>query len=94
MDADAYISVSYLNAPILNRVWLLDTPRNLNDDASEGESKDTKLATAGVELVDGVLFLSQHSGYMNGPSTTFLEQIIKQRMPSAKEHALRHISYL
>lgn len=94
MDADAYISVSYLNAPILNRVWLLDTPGNLNDDASEGESKDTKLATAGVELVDGVLFLSQHSGYMNGPSTTFLEQIIKQRMPSAKEHALEHILFV
>lgn len=94
MDAGAYISVSYLNAPILNRVWLLDTPGNLNDDASEGESKDTKLATAGVEMVDGVLFLSQHCGYMNGPSTTFLEQIIKQRKPSAKEHALDHLLFV
>ena len=95
MDKDAYISVSYLNSPILNRIWLLDTPGNLNDcDPETGESKDTELATSGIELVDGVVFLSQHSGYMNGPSVDFLIDIIRKRVPSSKQHILDHILFV
>jgi hypothetical protein len=90
MNEDAYISVSYLNSPILNRVWLLDTPGNLN----EAETQDTDFAVSGVELVDGVVFLSQHSGYMNGPSVSFLTDIIRKRVPSSKQHVLDHIMFV
>ncbi|KXI21743.1 dynamin family protein [Photobacterium sanguinicancri] len=90
MTDDAYLSVSYLDAPILQRVWLLDTPGNLND----SETQDTDFAISGVELVDGVVFLSQHSGYMNGPSVAFLSDIIRKRIPSSKQHTLDHIALI
>ncbi|MBB1466433.1 dynamin family protein [Vibrio sp. SG41-7] len=88
MTDDAYLSVSYLDAPILHRAWLLDTPGNLND----SETQDTDFAISGVELVDGVVFLSQHSGYMNGPSVSFLADIIRKRIPSSKRDILEHIA--
>ena len=90
LNEDAYISISYASAPILKRVWLLDTPGNLNDT----ETQDTEFAVSGVELVDGVVFLSQHSGYMNGPSVSFLTDIIRKRVPFSKQYVLDHILFV
>lgn len=90
MDSEAYISVSYLNAPILHRAWLLDTPGNLND----AEEQDIEYALSGVELVDGVVFCSGHVSYMNGEHVAFLTNILSKRLPALKSNPLDHVLFV
>ncbi|MFA0372621.1 hypothetical protein AB4511_23820, partial [Vibrio sp. 10N.222.54.F6] len=56
---DAYIAIVFMDAPILKKVWLLDTPGDLNSD----DEQDTEKALGGIELADGVVFLSMHAGF-------------------------------
>jgi hypothetical protein len=89
---EAYIAVIFSDAPILERVWLLDTPGNLYD-VDAGDS-DRDKALSGVELVDGVILLSIATGFLDKEQLYFASQIIRQLPPVNKSHSVEHLLFV
>ncbi|MFH4813007.1 hypothetical protein WL057_20305 [Vibrio alginolyticus] len=89
-ENDAYIAIVFMDAPILKKVWLMDTPGDLN---SEDDS-DTEKALGGVELADGVVFLSMHAGFFKESDLGFAANIIRQRPPVDKNNPLKHLLFV
>ncbi|MDO6620224.1 dynamin family protein [Pseudomonadota bacterium] len=90
MPNDAYISIVFSEAKILERAWLMDTPGHLNEE----ESGDSEKAKTGAELVDGVVFLSQATGFLDNAQLYFGTDIIRQRPPVEKEKPLEHLLFV
>ncbi|MBM7456866.1 transcriptional regulator with XRE-family HTH domain [Oceanisphaera litoralis] len=90
LSSDAYVAVVFSTAEILERAWLLDTPGNLNDE----DSGDSEKALGGVELADGIVFLSKTTGFMSDVELYFGAQIIRQRPPLDKLKPLEHILFV
>lgn len=87
---DAYIAIVFMEAPILKKVWLLDTPGDLNSD----DEQDTEKALGGIELADGVVFLSMHAGFFKESDLGFAANIIRQRPPVDKNNPLKHMLFV
>ena len=87
---DAYIAIAFVQAEILKKVWLLDTPGDLNST----DDSDTEKALGGVELADGILFVSSHNGFLKDTDLGFAANIIRQRPPVDKDHPLAHILFI
>lgn len=89
-NEDAYIAMVFTTAEILKHVWLLDTPGHLNDD----ETGDTEKALAGVELIDGLVFVSRFSGFFDSKDFAFFSQIVRQRPPVNSDRPLEHVTII
>jgi len=87
---EAYVAVVFADAEILRDVWLLDTPGQLGD----GEDSDTEKALAGVELTDGVVFMSNHTGFLKDSDLGFAAQVIRQRVPVNPDDSLGHLLFV
>lgn len=87
---DAYLAVVFADADILTQVWLLDTPGQLG----EGDDSDTEKALAGVELTDGVIFMSNHTGFLKDSDLGFAANVIRQRPPFARDDSLGHLLFV
>lgn len=87
---DAYVAVVFAEAEILNQVWLLDTPGQLGD----GDDSDTEKALAGIELTDGIVFMSNHTGFLKDSDLGFAANIIRQRPPFTREDSLGHLMFI
>jgi hypothetical protein len=87
---DAYIAIVFSNADILRHVWLLDTPGDLNS----SDESDTEKALGGVELADGIVFLSNHTGFFKDSDLGFAANIIRQRPPIKGNGATEHLIFV
>jgi len=87
---DAYIAIIFSAAEVLKRVWFLDTPGDLNS-SDEG---DTEKALGGVELVDGVIFISNHTGFFKDSDLGFSANIIRQRPPINNNDSISHLLFV
>nr|MCC4883130.1 dynamin family protein [Vibrio splendidus] len=90
ISSDAYIAIVFMDSPILEKVWLLDTPGDLNSD----DEQDTEKALGGVELADGVIFLSMHAGFFKESDLGFATNIIRNRPPVEKANPLKHLLFV
>lgn len=89
-NTDAYIAIVFSNAPILRSVWLLDTPGNLNS-ANEA---DTEIALSGVELIDGLVYISPMAGFMGAADVGLASNILRHRRPIDINQPLKHILFI
>jgi len=87
---DAYIAIAFADSEILRSVWLLDTPGDLNG----SDDSDTEKALGGVELADGVIFVSNHTGFFKDSDLGFASNIIRQRPPVDKSNPLEHLIFI
>lgn len=60
LNKESFMAVVFTDSEILKHVWLLDTPGDLNND----DGDDIEKALSSVELVDGVIFVSTHTGFL------------------------------
>ena len=90
MGSDAYMAIIFSDADLLRRVWLLDTPGDLN--SSDGG--DTEKALGGVELADGIVFISPHTGFFKDSDLGFAANIIRQRPPMSQKDMTRHLLFV
>lgn len=86
----AYVAVVFSAADILNQVWLLDTPGQLGD----GDDSDTDKALAGVELTDGIVFMSNHTGFLKDSDLGFAANVIRARPPAKGSDSLEHLLFV
>ncbi|WP_299804975.1 hypothetical protein [uncultured Shewanella sp.] len=84
---NAYIAVIFMDSPILEKLWLLDTPGDMNGD----ESEDSEIAISGVELVDGLFFLDGASGFLDKNSFGFFSEILRANPPVDPCEPMAHI---
>lgn len=89
-DSDAYIAIVFSLSEILRSVWLLDTPGDLNS----SDDSDTEKALGGVELADGVIFVSNHTGFLKDGDLGFASNIIRQRPPVNENSQLEHLIFI
>lgn len=87
---DAYIAIVFSNADILRYVWLLDTPGDLNS----SDDSDTEKALGGVELADGIVFISNHTGFFKESDLGFASNIIRQKPPIKSDEATNHLLFI
>lgn len=87
---DAYVAVVFSDADILKHVWLLDTPGQLGD----GDDSDTEKALAGVELTDGIVFMSNHTGFLKDSDLGFAANVIRARVPVTRNDSLGHLLFV
>lgn len=87
---DAYIAIVFSTADILRHVWLLDTPGDLNS----SDESDTEKALGGVELADGIVFISNHTGFFKDSDLGFAANIIRQRPPIKGSGATEHLIFI
>lgn len=87
---EAYIAIVFSDSEILRSVWLLDTPGDLNS----SDESDTEKALGGVELADGVIFVSNHTGFFKDSDLGFASNIIRQRPPVDKEKPFDHLIFI
>lgn len=87
---DAYIAIVFSNADILRHVWLLDTPGDLNS----SDDSDTEKALGGVELADGIVFISNHTGFFKESDLGFAANIIRQKPPIKTDEATDHLLFI
>ena len=90
---DAYIAVIFAEIDILQHLWLLDTPGDLNNDSEDGVT-DAEKALGGAELADGVVFLSSHTGFFGSPDIGFCANILRNRPPVSKDNPMGHILFI
>lgn len=87
---DAYIAIVFSSADILRSVWLLDTPGDLNS----SDESDTEKALGGVELSDGIVFVSPHTGFFKASDLGFASNIVRQRPPIDGDAPLDHLLFI
>jgi hypothetical protein len=87
---EAYIAIVFSNASILNQVWLLDTPGDLNS----SDDSDTEKALGGVELADGIVFISNHTGFFKDSDLGFATNIIRQKPPINPNEPTNHLLFV
>jgi transcriptional regulator with XRE-family HTH domain len=86
---NAYLAMVYLNSDILENIWLLDTPGELNSEDSE----DTDKALSGVELADGIIYVSKSMGFLDRSELGFAQNILRNRPPLKGNDPLKHIIF-
>lgn len=87
---EAYIAIVFSDSEILRSVWLLDTPGDLNG----SDESDTEKALGGAELADGVVFVSNHTGFFKDSDLGFAANIIRHKPPVDKELPLDHLIFI
>ncbi len=87
---EAYIAIVFSESEVLKKVWLLDTPGDLNGT----DDSDTEKALGGVELTDGILFVSNHTGFFKDSDLGFASNIIRQRPPVNKNNPVDHLLFI
>lgn len=90
ISSEAYIAIVFVDANILNTVWLLDTPGHLNND----DGMDVEKALSGAELVDGIIFLSVHTGFLKDSDLGFAANIIRQHPPVDASEPMKHVLFV
>lgn len=89
-DNDAYMAIVFSESEILRSVWLLDTPGDLNS----SDDSDTEKALGGVELADGIIFVSNHTGFLKDGDLGFASNIIRHKPPIDKSCELEHLIFI
>lgn len=84
---DAYIAVIFMASPILEKLWLLDTPGDMNGD----DSNDSDVAISGTDLVDGLFFLDTVSGFLDKHSFGFFSEVLRANPPIDPDNPMAHI---
>lgn len=84
---DAYIAVIFMGSPVLEKMWLLDTPGDMNGD----DSNDSDVAISGVDLVDGLFFLDSVSGFLDKHSFGFFSEVLRANPPIDPDNPMAHI---
>ena len=87
---DAHIAMVFSVADILRHIWLLDTPGDLNST----DDGDTKKALGSVELADGIVFISNHSGFFKESDLGLAVNIIRQRPPTKPDYMTSHLLFV
>ena len=87
---DAYMAIVFSASKILKKFWLLDTPGDLNS----SDDSDTEKALGGVELTDGIIFVSNTVGFFKDSDLGFAANIIRQRPPVDKNRPVDHLLFI
>lgn len=90
VSSDAYIAIVFADAEILKSTWLLDTPGDLNG----SDESDLEKALGGIEFADGVVFLSNHTGFFKDSDLGFAANIIRQCPPVKVNRCLEHLLFV
>ena len=87
---DAHIAMVFSDADILRSVWLLDTPGDLDD----MDGGDVKKTLGGVELADGIVFLSSHMGFLNASNLGTAVNVIRLCPPAETGEVTTHMLFV
>ncbi|NEX77230.1 dynamin family protein [Aeromonas rivipollensis] len=102
-DPNAYMVVVFEEFPILENVWLLDTPGQLIEpeayDQLEGCSNaqilnDKAKALSAISLVDGLIFASSTTKFMRDEDPEFLHNILMHKVPVEGDKPLANLIIL
>ena len=103
LNPQAYMVVVFENYPILEEVWLLDTPGQLIEpeiyDEIEGCSSEEILndkakAMSAISLVDGLIFASATTKFMRDEDPEFLQNILMHKVPLEGDKPLANLIIL
>ena len=97
LDTDAYIATVFVNAPILEKVWLLDTPGANNSPEAKtltARNSDTEIALSGSELADGILFLAPVAGYLQTHDCGYSGQLMRRHAPITQSKPFDHFMFV
>ena len=87
---DAYFAVVFCTADICRHVWLMDTPGDLY--GSDGAGREKTLGS--VELADGFVLLSPHSGFLRQNDLGLLANIIRRCPPVKAYQVTNHMLFV
>lgn len=90
LNKENFMAVIFADSEILKHVWLLDTPGDLNND----DGDDIEKALSSVELVDGVIFVSTHTGFLKDTDLGFSSNIIRNKPPFNPEKPFEHLLFV
>ena len=90
ISRDAHIAMVFSEADILRNVWLLDTPGDLSD----MDEDDAKKMLGGVELADGIVFLSSHAGFLKASDLGTAVNVIRLRPPVKPDEITDHLLFV
>lgn len=102
-DDQAYMTVAFLDVPLLESVWLLDTPGQLIDpenmkkqleEGGQALDLDVKKALSAVSLADGIVFLSSTTKFLQDGEPSFFASILRSNPPINPELPLENIIIL
>ncbi|MFZ6718652.1 dynamin family protein [Undibacterium sp. Ji49W] len=103
-DENAYMAITFVDSPVLNSVWLLDTPgqlidhdairRKLNGEATHDLIADVDKALSAVRLADGIIFASSTTKFLRDDEPNFFSSILKANPPLDATRPLENIVVL
>lgn len=99
---EAYLAVVYVDAPVLEKVSLLDTPGQLidpdytRDEEHPLDSLDVKKAYEAMGLADAILFTSSMTKFLRDGEAEFYANILRApgNVPLDPQHPLNNITIL
>ncbi|WP_260469433.1 dynamin family protein [Atlantibacter subterraneus] len=103
LNPQAYMVVVFESFPILENIWLLDTPGQLIEpemyDDIEGSSSEEILndkakAMSAISLVDGLIFASATTKFMRDEDPYFLQNILMHKVPLEGDKPLANLIIL
>lgn len=103
-DESAYMAVTFVDSPVLDHIWLLDTPGQLIDPEAirrqtDGENSnalfaDVDKALSAVRLADGIIFASSTTKFLRDEEPHFFSSILKANPPLDAKKPLENIVIL
>ena len=87
---DAYFAVVFCTADVCRHVWLMDTPGDLYGPDGAGRGK----TLGSVELADGFVLLSPHSGFLRQNDLGLLANIIRRCPPVKAYQVTNHMLFV
>ncbi|MGV8898716.1 MAG: dynamin family protein [Burkholderiaceae bacterium] len=103
-DESAYMVITFVDAPILSDVWLLDTPgqlidhdairRQLNGEITHDLLSDEAKAISAVRLANGIIFASSTTKFLRDNEPSFFSSILKSNPPLDGKKPLENIVIL
>lgn len=103
-DESAYMAITFVDSPILNDIWLLDTPgqlidhdvirRQLDNENTNSLLADVDKALSAVRLADGIIFASSTTKFLRDEEPSFFSSILKANPPLDPKNPLENIVIL
>jgi transcriptional regulator with XRE-family HTH domain/GTPase SAR1 family protein len=85
IDTEAYIAVVFAEADVLNYVWLLDTPGDLENHS------DTEMAISSAALIDGVVFMSDMNDFLKPNEWGLMANVMRLKPAISSDTPVDHL---
>jgi transcriptional regulator with XRE-family HTH domain len=85
IDTEAYIAVVFAEADVLNHVWLLDTPGDLENHS------DTEMVISSAALIDGVVFMSDMNDFLKPNEWGLMANVMRLKPAISSDSPFDHL---